>query len=367
MRRVLGVVLTVALAVGAIATSPAAAGAAVAGEPSAPVAATQATPTRSHSLRAVSRKQAAKRHAAKVAARKRAARLAAKKRAARIAAARKAALLKAQAKREQASRSRVEPDATSTGVPAGYVLNVHQGDLTITKPGTVIDGLDIRGSVKVKAANVTIRRSIIRGPAAPPSASMGLLAIVDHAAGFVVEDVSLQPRISHYNVDGIKVNQPGVFRRINVSGTVDGIVIYGSGVQVRDSYLHDFKHFAADPNHGGGPSHDDAIQVQAGRNVTISNNSLSGAFNAAIMITQDAGVTRDLAISSNWIDGGGCSVNFGSKGAYKTGMQASNNVFGRRQRIPGCAIIHNPAVSDLNPIGNVWADSGLAATVKRGA
>lgn len=366
MRRVLGVVLTLVLAVGAIASSPAAASAASPGESLAGVESAQGQALQPRTVRTKVSKQAAKRHA-RVAAKKRAARLAAKKRAARLAAARKAALLKAQAKRESDSQSGVQPSATNTGVPAGYVLNVHQGDLTITKPGTVIDGLDIRGSVKVKAANVTIRRSIIRGPATPPSASMGMLAVVDQAAGFLVEDVSLQPRISHYNLDGIKVNQPGVFRRVDVSGTVDGIVIYGNGVQVRDSYLHDFKHFASDPNHGGGPSHDDAIQVQAGRGVTIANNSLSGAYNAAVMITQDAGVTRDLAINNNWIDGGGCSLNYGSKGAYKTGMQASGNKFGRGQRIPGCAIIHNPAVSDLTPVANVWADSGLAATIKRGA
>ena len=65
-------------------------------------------------------------------------------------------------------------------------------------------------------------------------------------------------------VNGINVNQSGTIRRANISGTVDGIMIYGDGVRVENSYLHDFVHYLNDPNWGGGPSHDDAIQVQAG-------------------------------------------------------------------------------------------------------
>src|SRR5699024_10014100 len=53
----------------------------------------------------------------------------------------------------------------TTGVPAGTRLKVHKGDLTITKNGTVIDGLDIRGFVRIKASDVTIRNSVIRGRA----------------------------------------------------------------------------------------------------------------------------------------------------------------------------------------------------------
>lgn len=259
-----------------------------------------------------------------------------------------------------------KPGAHNTGLPAGTALKVHNGDLTINTAGTVIDGMDIRGFVRVKAPNVTIRRSIVRGTST--TSVVGLLMLTgSNASGFLVEDVTLLPSNPSAHIDGIKVNQSGTIRRVNISKTVDGISIYGGSVRVESSFIHSLSHYTSgDPNQGGGASHDDAIQVLAGTGHRILNNTLQGAHNAAVMITQDIGVTKDLWINHNWIDGGGCSLNYGSKGAYKTGMQANHNRFGRNQRVSGCAIVHNAAVSDLNPTGNVWDDSGQPATIKRG-
>lgn len=260
-----------------------------------------------------------------------------------------------------------KPSASNTGVPAGTALTVRNGDLTITTAGTVIDGMDIRGYVAIKAPNVTIKRSIIRGGAAA-TVNRALLAATQSGAGnFLIEDVTIKPDNPSPYINGINVNQSGTIRRADISGSVDGIMIYGSGVRVESSYLHDFAHYASDPNWNGGPSHDDAIQVQAGTGVQIIGNTLTGAYNAAVMVTQDAGVTKDLWINENWIDYGGCSINYGSNGAYKTGMQANNNRFGRMQRNANCAIIHNATKSDLVPTGNVWEDIGQPATIKKGS
>ncbi len=186
------------------------------------------------------------------------------------------------------------------------------------------------------------------------------------SAKFLFEDLTIAPSIPSPYVNGINVNQSGTIRRANISGTVDGMMIFGSGVRVEDSYLHNFTHYATDPNWGGGPSHDDAIQVQGGKGIQIVGNTLSGAYNAAVMVTQDVAATSNLAINSNWIDNGGCSINFGSDGAYKSGMQVNGNRFGRGQRVAGCAIVHNSAKSDLVPVGNVWDDTGQAIAINRG-
>ena len=64
-------------------------------------------------------------------------------------------------------------DATTTGVPVGTALTVHQGDITVTQAGTVIDRLDVHGSIIVKANNVTIKRSFIRGgPVSPKNQAL---------------------------------------------------------------------------------------------------------------------------------------------------------------------------------------------------
>lgn len=259
------------------------------------------------------------------------------------------------------------PTAANTGVPNGMGLSVHHGDLTVTTPGAVIDGKDIRGYVAIKAPNVTIKRSVIRGgPAA--TVNRALLSMTHSgAADFLIEDVTIAPTNPSPYINGINVNQRGTIRRADISGTVDGIMIYGSGVRVEGSYLHHFAHYVNDPNWGGGPSHDDAIQVQAGSGVAIVGNSLSGAYNAAVMVTQDAGTTSNLAINENFLDYGGCSINFGSNGAYKSGMQVNGNRFGRAQRNANCAIVHNAAKSDLVPSGNVWDNTSGAVAITRGS
>ena len=48
------------------------------------------------------------------------------------------------------------PDAKSTGVRDGVTLKV-VGDVTITTPGVVITGLEIHGTLRIEADNVTVR------------------------------------------------------------------------------------------------------------------------------------------------------------------------------------------------------------------
>ena len=89
---------------------------------------------------------------------------------------------------------------------------MHEGNPAISTPGAVVDSLDIQGFVTVKAANVTIRRSIVRGLGPAPSASTGLVKITQAgASGFLVEDTTLVATVPHPNIDGVKVNQAGTF------------------------------------------------------------------------------------------------------------------------------------------------------------
>ena len=256
-------------------------------------------------------------------------------------------------------------DASNTG----YIKLVQNlGSITVTEPDTVIEGLDIHGYVIIKAANCIIRRCIIRGG---PPATQGQNALLNithpDAGGYLVEDVTLKPDYANVRQNGIYVNRPGRFRRINLSGTVDGIVVYGNGVELIDSYLHDFVVYPSDPAQGGKPSHADGVQISAGRGVRITGTTIEGANNAAIMVTQDAGPVSHLTIEGNYLDGGGCSVNFGSNGPPKVGLVVRNNRFGRSQRNIGCTIIRNPVASPLLETGNVWDDTGEPTGIKRGA
>src|SRR6478609_6434371 len=67
------------------------------------------------------------------------------------------------------------PSAATTGVPAGTVLkpfNSAGADLVITQDGTVLDGLEIYGDIKVRAKNGTIRNSRLHGGPGIPASSI---------------------------------------------------------------------------------------------------------------------------------------------------------------------------------------------------
>ena len=120
-------------------------------------------------------------------------------------------------------------------------------------------------------------------------------------------------------------------RRMNIHGGVDGLKA-GSNTTLECSYIHDQAYFAVDPNQGGGPTHNDAIQILDGTGIHIVGNQLVAAMdqNAAIQVTQDFGAVGDLHIETNWADGGGCTFNIAHKVEPSlTDVHVIGNRFGR--------------------------------------
>jgi hypothetical protein len=246
-------------------------------------------------------------------------------------------------------------------VPAGTALTVHNGDLSITKEGAVIDGLDIRGFVKVNAANVTIRNSIIRGRN-PGTTNYSL--ITSTKPGVVIEDSELVASIASPWIDGLK-GYGFTARRLNIHNVVDTALIYGDNTTIEKSWLHGNLHFLQDPQHNGTPSHDDNIQVQGGRNIRLIGNTLEGAYNTGLMVTQDYSITSNRRFTGNWADGGGCTVNIAEKGKGPIqGLVVSDNRFGRNTRVPDCPVIA-PPTTPMIAEGNVYDDTGLPARIRR--
>ena len=73
----------------------------------------------------------------------------------------------------------VRPTALNTGVPAGTVLTVVLGDLTISKAGAIVEGVEVSGDVLIAANDVVLRNSRIHGGVEmAPNARRGT---VDHS------------------------------------------------------------------------------------------------------------------------------------------------------------------------------------------
>ena len=254
------------------------------------------------------------------------------------------------------------PGPDNTGVPAGVDLRVHRGDMVITRAGTVIDGLDIHGYVEVRAENVTIRNSIIRGGAVGGQDS--LVRSASDSASLRIVDSELVPTNQHPKIDGLR-GWNITAERLDIHHVVDGVHMWGAGnVQLRSSWIHDILHFENDPGWNGGPSHDDGVQIQSGSNIVIEGNRIEEAYNAAIMLTQDAGRTSNVRISGNWLDDAGCTVNIAQKDhSALQNIDVTGNVFGTGSRF-NCNILH-PPVGDIATSGNSRTDGGAMKIVIR--
>jgi hypothetical protein len=252
-----------------------------------------------------------------------------------------------------------QPGPGNTGVPAGTALTVYNGDLTITTAGATYSGLDIHGYVVVKAPNVTIKNSIIRGG----TGSIGNGIVNDGAAGtnFLLEDSEVVPQYPVVGLDDIKGWNYTALRD-NIHGSVDGLKMYGDNATVEDSWIHDLVTYAHDPAQNNGPSHSDGVQILSGNNLKIIGNTIEGGNNTAVMITQNHGTTSNVAIENNWVSNGACTVNILPVPLVSlSGITVDNNIF-TNNSTSHCPILDTPHVG-LSASGNVFAGTGLPVPV----
>lgn len=235
------------------------------------------------------------------------------------------------------------------------MLKVHVGDIVITQPNTVIDGLEVRGTITINAPGAIIKNSRIIGGA--KAQSTGLVNNVVSGASFTIIDSEIAAATEDTLWNGI-YGSNFTAERVNVHRVVDPVRVLGGNVVVRDSWLHDNTYLVADPLRGGTPTHDDSIQIQAGSGILIEGNRLEDAHNAGIQITQDASRTTlsNIVIRENFLQGGACTVNI-ARTPSQINPVLNSNVFGPERTSKPCAVIA-PSVNAPKLTGNVWSATG---------
>jgi len=236
---------------------------------------------------------------------------------------------------------RGKPSAASTGVKAGSHLTRHDGDITVTTDGTVLSNLDIHGFVNVRARNVTISNSIVRGGKSKGIAT-GLITNYGYA-GLVISDVDVVAEHPSVYFDGIKGSN-FTARRVHVVGNVDSVKIHGDNVTIENSLLENTTHYAKDPQQGGGPTHNDNIQTLYGTNLKVIGNTIRGAQNFAILGAATRG-NVNLVAQNNWLDGGHCTVKLQILNGYSETAKVTGNKFGPNRAVSTCAFTTYPKVS----------------------
>jgi hypothetical protein len=255
-----------------------------------------------------------------------------------------------------------KPNASNTGVPTGTELVVRHGDIYVTEGGTVLDGLDIRGHVIVKAANVVIKNSIVRGPDGGPSRAL----ITANGSNTLIQDVELVPTISNRFPDGIH-GYSYTAVRAKIHGTVDGAKAWGEGnVTIKDSWIYDLKVFP-DPSQPDNITHNDGVQIEGGTNVNIVNTVIDGPRNAGLMLTQNTGRLSNVTVSQSWISSPSCGMNVSEKGKGPiTNIVVKDSQFSESERFPaGCAIIA-PSTSRPSVSNSFFMGSGDPIFIKAG-
>lgn len=183
------------------------------------------------------------------------------------------------------------PTAATTGVKTGSSLtrvNPPGGVLSITTPGTVIENADVWGQIKVRAANVVIRNSIVRGtPTAPTSSSSLVTAWDAPVSGLVLEGVQLRPQTPSLNWSGIN-GHDYVARCVDVSETVDGFGAFNTNapttntnVKITQSYCHDLAGWSPSADRDN-RSHTDCLQAQGARGIEVSYNNFSAMLSRTV-------------------------------------------------------------------------------------
>ncbi len=206
------------------------------------------------------------------------------------------------------------PDATNTGVPAGVALTVYNGDLVITTPGAVIQGLDIHGSVTIAADNVTLLNCKI-------TTSEQFDVNCRGVTGTIVQNCEINGLGATSNSMGI-IGSQGSFIGNNIYNVENGICVEGSGTLIQDNFIHDLS--------ASGSPHYDGIQMSGGfSNITILHNTIIGINNGAVYLTNDFGGISNVVIDDNQLEGGAfpCFVDYKSaKAGTLTNIQFTNNV-----------------------------------------
>jgi hypothetical protein len=206
-----------------------------------------------------------------------------------------------------------KPGPHNTGVPTGTVLTP-SGSIRVETDGAVIEDLDIEGEIHVVANNVTIRRVRLRSGDYYP-----IRYFDDDPTGLVVEDSEIEGTSDSATASISFENYTA--RRLNIHGAADGLKA-NANVLIEDSWIHDLRN--------GPDQHNDGVQSTGGRGVTLRNNWIAGASNAAVQTGDEGTATEDLTIECNWLGGGGYTLNIRGEGAtVPRNTRIVNNIFTR--------------------------------------
>ena len=243
------------------------------------------------------------------------------------------------------------PTPLSTGWTASGVgaLKPYRGPLMITKSGTVLDGVDIKGAIVIAASNVTIRNSRIQS-----STDWYAVRQYPEFRGLKLQYVEITALPGAIPDQALSAGSYALLDHVYIHGMQRGVYVT-SGMTISNSYLDDFVN--------NSDSHAQAILALGQANhVRIINNVLGCGTNmctAAVSVFPERGSNNDWVIDSNVLNGGAFAVYLGyspqSGEKPNTNIRFTNNVFGTKYWQKSGEF--GPVASWSNVASNSWANN----------
>jgi hypothetical protein len=231
--------------------------------------------------------------------------------------------------------------ASAAGLSDPSVLT-KQGGMTVTQDGAIIENLEIQGTLRIEANNVTVRNVWVYG------SEFWSVYVASGSARF--ENVEIG-HPSHKGSRGIGGNNI-VGINLDIHHVEDGIKL-GSNSTYSGVHVHDLDSPSSSP-------HSDAVQVEGGsKNSTVKNSILSSTRggvngNAAVIVKSDLGFPSNITFANNYMNGGNYTVYVRDGGhGMPTNISFIGNRFGP-SRTYGLTSFDGPVKWE----NNTWAETG---------
>ncbi|MDY7105585.1 MAG: hypothetical protein S0880_30745 [Actinomycetota bacterium] len=242
------------------------------------------------------------------------------------------------------------PNASSTGVdPDASLILVESRDrpLIVTED---LDGISYTGNIEIGADGVTISNSRI----VATTLNAAVWNRNGHSNVTIRDSTIICFREGEPGAAGVAGIQ-NVFGN-DISGCADGIKA-GGGAHIRGNYIHDLGF--------GEATHNDGIQIQAGDDIRIVNNTIITytddpavrQANAGVFAQAESGPIRRLTIANNYVDGFGFSLRI--RGERLSDSKIVDNVIGPGHFFGALLVdggAENPANNNL--VGNNYRPDG---------
>lgn len=175
------------------------------------------------------------------------------------------------------------PEREDVGVPGGLLL-VQQPATVVTVDGTVLDGREIVGGLTVRADDVTVTRSLIRG-------DRRLVVDCDGCRNLTIEDSTIQG--TGDQTQGCVGRTDYTLRRVVVVGCIDGAKANGR-VLIEDSWIGELRRV--------GSSHNDGVQSTGGDDIVIRRNVIehtTGGQTSDAKLSADSQPLTNVVVEDN--------------------------------------------------------------------